>query len=67
VDGGRARRRQFAALAPLPDDAAGAGAGELPFEAVELSFDDDDELSLDEEPDEDAVSDAVADLRLSVR
>jgi hypothetical protein len=53
-------------LAALPDEVDAAAAGdELPFEAEELSFAD-DELSLDEEP-EDAVSDAVADLRLSVR
>jgi hypothetical protein len=57
-------------LAALPDDvdAAGAGDDDLPFEEDELSFAADDEPSLDEEPDEEeAVSDAVADLRLSVR
>jgi hypothetical protein len=51
-------------LLPLPEEeveAAGAG--------VELLLDDEDELSLvdDEEPFEEAVSDAEADLRLSVR
>lgn len=59
--------RQFAALDPLPDDVDAAGAGddglddELSFE-VEVEV----ELSDDDEPEE-AVSDAEADLRLSVR
>jgi hypothetical protein len=52
-------------LLPLPEDevdAAGAGVELL------LSFADDDELSfVDEEPFELALSDAEADLRLSVR
>jgi hypothetical protein len=51
-------------LDPLPDDVDDAGAGddvaELSFFGDALSFDDD-------EPFEEAVSDAVADLRLSVR
>jgi hypothetical protein len=62
VDGGATRRRQLAAFDPLPDD-AGAGAGEdllLSFDEEEPSFDVD-------EPLEEAVSDEVADVRLSVR
>ena len=61
---GRPRRRQFAALDPLPDDVDAAGAGDdvdgLSFFADALSF-------VDDEPFAEAVSDAVADLRLSVR
>ena len=72
---GRPRRRQLAALDPLPDeeeDPAGAGdeLEELSLDvdagAVEPSLDE-DELSFVDEPFEEAVSDAVADLRLSVR
>ena len=70
---GRPRRRQFAALDPLPDDEDEAGAGEdVPVEElslegeVEPSFDDDDEPSFDDD-DDDPPSDAEALLRLSVR
>jgi hypothetical protein len=50
-------------LDPLPDvDAAGAGEDVvLVFDEEELSFD------VDDEPLDEADSDAVADLRLSVR
>lgn len=65
---GRPRRRQFAALDPLPLDVFAAGVGdELP-----PSFDDDeeeDELSFDgdDEPLDEDDSGTEADVRLSVR
>lgn len=70
---GEPRRRQFAALDPLPDDVGTAGAGdELPLVSLELdeelSFDDDDdEPSFDDDEPDVAVSAAAADVRLSVR
>lgn len=56
---------QLAALEPPPDvdDVEGVGVEEEVVDEDELSFDVDDELSLDEE----APSDALALLRLSVR
>jgi hypothetical protein len=51
-------------LDPLPDDVAAAGAGD---DVDELSFFVDVLSFVDDEPFEEAVSDAVADLRLSVR
>jgi hypothetical protein len=54
---------------PLPDEEGAAGAGEDEVEEVEPSFE--DEPSFDDEPsfedDEEALSDALALLRLSVR
>jgi hypothetical protein len=54
-------------LDPLPDDDA-AGAGDDVLDD-ELSFDVEEELSFDDDDDEpeEAVSEAEADLRLSVR
>jgi hypothetical protein len=55
-------------LDPLPDDEEAAGAGDDVLDD-ELSFDvDEEEPSFDDdEPFEEAVPDAEADLRLSVR
>jgi hypothetical protein len=57
-------------LEPPPDDEGAEVAGaEEAVEEVEDSFDDVDELSLDDEPslDDEAPSEALALLRLSVR
>jgi hypothetical protein len=51
-------------LDPLPDDVDAAGAGD---DVDELSFFGDELSLVDDEPFVEAVSDAAADLRLSVR
>jgi hypothetical protein len=51
-------------LDPLPDDVDAAGAGD---DVDELSFFEDEVSFVVDEPFAEAVSDAVADLRLSVR
>jgi hypothetical protein len=56
----------LAALAPLPADEAGAGVA-AGVDEEELSFGDDDDGDVGEELPEEAVSEADALLRLSVR